>query len=38
MGARVLGLLRVCGYIFCPRDDDDGDGDDGDEACGKLMK
>lgn len=38
MGARVLDLLRVCGYIFCPRDNDDDDDDDADDACGKPVE
>lgn len=38
MGARVLDLLRVCGYIFCPRDNDDDDDDEAVDACGKPVE
>lgn len=38
MGAEVLDLLGVCGYFLCVRVDDDGDGDDAVDACGKLVE
>jgi hypothetical protein len=38
MGARVLDWHeRLCVFL-CARDDDDGDGDDAVDACGKLVE